>query len=298
MQPDNTPPNMGRVAFRYGLIIGIILAVVEAVIVIINAFVSLASLAATNGSSTPNLGSSLFSLGLSGVGLLLGLTAYFVAGILAARQTGRVSTGVFAGMWTGAFYGVIIFVVSQVLLFTVTLGPTLNRLSYSATRIDQLRTITIAASLIGGILGIAFAVGFGAGLGALGGLVGRNSWRKTHPQPAFPPPYPGQPYAMNMPMMPMQQYPAQGYPGPGYPPQQPPSYAPPQPWVGGAYPVNPEPVRPQPERPTVEPAEPVERTQLDTSNRSSQPESQGWSGTVPRPIPPIQESEPENPYSN
>lgn len=295
MQPDSTHPTSGRVAFRYGWIIGLILAVVEVIILLIRTFSGVANLSTSSSvSSTLNLGSSILSILLGITGFLLGLAAYFVAGILASRQTGKVSTGVFAGMWTGGFYGIIGCIASIILFFTVTIGPAIelyNRTYHSVTQVDSLRTVLIASVLIGSIIGIALAIGWGAGLGALGGLIGRNSWRKQHPQQPYPgQPYPGQPYP------PIQQYP----PAQGYPAQQPWPYTPPQPGYapppsGNAYPYPARPDQPSPQWESGRSASNSDRTQID---RSYRPPEQS-PGAVPqlRPDTPGP-SEPENPYSS
>ncbi len=279
MQPDSTPPNSGRVAFRYGLIIGLILAVVEVILLVITSL----SFAASTPSSSSVSGissSSIFSIILGILGFLLGLAAYFVAGILASRQTGKVSTGVFSGMWTGGFYGLIGCIAYIILFFTVTLGPTLTRYAQTnpANQVNSFHSILIGSALVGSLIGIALAIGWGAGLGALGGLIGRNSWRARHPQPLYPgQPYPGQPY------VPMPQYP----PAQGYPAQQPWPYP---------YQVQPGYGTPDPQR-SESPgrADNVERTQIDRSYRPPEQANQAWSGDVPRPG---ASQEPENPYSS
>jgi len=224
MHESYTPPNSGKVAFQHGLIFGLIQAAIASAILLTNTFV---------GNSSTRLGLALV---LTGVGFLLGLVAYFVAGILAAKQTGKVSTGTLAGLWTGVIYGVITFVVSMILFFTVNL-PKLTGLQQSSsatsTNFETFRTAAIFGGVGFAIFGILFACGLGAGLGALGGLIGKNSSRVT--LPSTYPPFPGQPY-------PGQPYPPQGYPGQPYPPQpypgQPGQPYPPQP--GGEQRPNPD----------------------------------------------------------
>lgn len=201
MQPMNTPPKAVKVALQQGLIFGLAQAVIASGILLINTFVN----------TTPDtLGISLL---LTVVSFLLGLAAYFGAGILAARQTGKVSTGTFAGMWTGAIYGIIGFVVGMVLFFQVNLPrllDTLNNSPSASVNPDAFKTGAIIGGVGGAIFGILFAIGLGAGLGALGGLIGKNI-SKVQPVPAIPAypyqPYPGQPgvYAP---------YPAPGQPAP------------------------------------------------------------------------------------
>ncbi|MFL5627909.1 MAG: hypothetical protein ACJ788_20200, partial [Ktedonobacteraceae bacterium] len=85
MQQGYTPQNAGKIAFQWGLIFGLILGLINAGILLINTFVN---------SSSGGVGLALL---FSAVGFLLGLAAYFVAGILASNKTGKVSTGTFAG---------------------------------------------------------------------------------------------------------------------------------------------------------------------------------------------------------
>lgn len=295
MQPDSTSPTPGRVAFRYGWIIGLILAVVETIILIIVTHSSAANLSSSGDiNNTLSLGRSAGPIVLNLIGFVLGLVAYFVAGILAARRTGRVSTGVFAGMWAGGFYGAIDCIIAIILFFTVTFGPAMDlysRIYHSPAQLNSLHTVLIASTLIGSLIGVALAIGWGAGLGALGGLIGRSSWRKQHPPQPYPSLfYPGQPYPP-----PMQQYP----PAQSYPAQQPWPYQPGYPPPGNAYP----PARPDQSPPRWKNAgsagDGEQRTPLDRSYRPVEPANQELPGTVPQPRPdPSGFSEPENPYSN
>ncbi|HZO71847.1 MAG TPA: hypothetical protein VFB60_06560 [Ktedonobacteraceae bacterium] len=224
MQPAYSQPNSRNVAFQQGLIVGLILAAISAAILLFNTFVN-----------TANVGSALL-LGL--LNFLLGLVAYFVAGILAAKKTGKVSTGTLAGLWTGGIYGVIAFIVSMVLFFGINLPramANLNNLpSSTSTNIDSVRTVAIAGSIGLAIFGIAFAIGLGAGLGALGGLLGKSTSKVT-PAPAYlNQPYPAQPYP-----------PASAYPGQPYPNQPYPN----QPYPNQPYPSQPYPNQPYPNQP-------------------------------------------------
>lgn len=214
MQPIATPPPTGKVAFQQGLIFGLAQAVVASSVLLINTFVSAGV----------------------GVGLLLdilsfftGLAAYFLAGIMGAKQNGRLRTGVFAGMWTGAIYGILDFVVSMVLFFQFNLPRVLNNLpstTTSTTSPDTLRTAAIIGGVGAAVFGLLFAIGLGAGLGALGGLIGRNTSKfKAVPavaaMPAYPV-YPGQP-APYPPYAPPAQpgaYPAPEQSAPGMPPAE------------------------------------------------------------------------------
>jgi len=157
------------------------------------------------------------------VNFLVGLAAYFVAGILAAKQTAKVSTGTFAGMWAGGLNGVIGMVVNGTLFFMVNLPRVLNLTSTNPTYAanpDGFRAGVIGGGVGFLIFGLFFAIGLGAGLGALGGLIGKNTSKLV-----ATPPYPAQPYPGQgnlYPSAPYQSYPGQQpYPGQPYPGQLP-----------------------------------------------------------------------------
>jgi len=208
MQPTYNQPDSRKIAFQQGLIMGLILAAVALVILLINTFVNTI---AANAGTALLLGVLVF---------FLGLVAYFVAGILASKKTGKVSTGTLAGLWTGGIYGVISFIVSLGLFFSVNLPRLMSNINNlpSSTSPDTFRTLAIVGGVGGAIFGIAFAIGLGAGLGALGGLIGKST-SKVSPPPAYPnQPYPAQPYPPAS-AYPNQPYPSNPYPNQPYPNQ-------------------------------------------------------------------------------
>ena len=94
-QQNSIVANAGKIALRYGLIFGLIQAVI-------------ALIAALTQALTDPIGTNAgLSLGLGALIFLTSLAAYFIAGILASKQTGKVSTGTISGLWTGVFYGVL-----------------------------------------------------------------------------------------------------------------------------------------------------------------------------------------------
>lgn len=207
MQPTYTAPNSGKIAFRYGLIFGLIQAVVAIAILLLNTFVN---------TTSDKVGIAFL---LAAVNFLLSLAAYFVAGILSSKQTGKVSTGTLAGMWTGIIYGVVNLVVALVVFFQVSLPRLMQAAQNSNSPVYTNNPDAFRVGLmIGGVgipvLGALIAVGLGAGLGALGGLIGKNT-SKVQPEPAYPaypsayPPYPGQPGSYPPPSAPGQPYPGQ-----------------------------------------------------------------------------------------
>jgi hypothetical protein len=143
---------------------------------------------------------------LLAVVFLLGIAAYFIAGILASRQTAKVGTGCIAGLWTGVFYGIISFGVSITIFFSINLPKLMDTYASNSTVSSSTLNNYRLGATIGGvaveIFGLLFAIGLGAGLGALGGLIGKHT-SKIAPAPAYP--YPAQPY-------PAQPYPTQPYP--------------------------------------------------------------------------------------
>jgi hypothetical protein len=205
----STPqPQQKNVAFKYGLIIGLIFTVIAIIASVFTTLSSLSNAATLDGSqqSAANAVSNLMVSGLVGILIFfLSLIAYLIAGILAARKTARVRTGTFAGMWTGGVYGVVSWVAGFIILFTLTMPQTnaiYQRAGYTAARIAQQQAIEIGAEAFGGVFILAFAIGLGAGMGALGGLIGRSRARgqgqpglyQEAPYPVFAqPPYPQQP---------------------------------------------------------------------------------------------------------
>lgn len=150
MQSVSVPPRSGKVAFQQGLLFGLVQAMIDVSTLLLNVF-------------------------FLGVSFLTGLAASFASGILASKQTGKVSTGVFAGMWTGTISGVIGLVVRMVLLFQGNLPElivwfvptnTVNAEGFVAGVTSE-RVISV-------VFGLFVAVGLGTGLGALGGLIGRS----------------------------------------------------------------------------------------------------------------------------
>lgn len=239
-------PDAKRIAFQQGLIFGLGLAVLGASRVVYTSFVA-------------------DSVSLAGLNFLLetllfflGLGAYFVAGMRAAHQSGKVSTGVLAGLWTGGWYAVSNFLLFAILYLGVVLPRITANFSDSFLR-TQGDTLAVFA-IIGGVIGLFFAVGLGAGVGALGGLAGKSTSKVVlppayPPYPAYPPVgyvypappygYPPQPYGYATPSYP---YPPQAWPAPAYAPSYStplPPYAPPYGYAANpGYGVQPAPMQP------------------------------------------------------
>ncbi|HLZ21671.1 MAG TPA: hypothetical protein VKQ30_06080 [Ktedonobacterales bacterium] len=226
------PAQQGNPVMRYGLLFGGIIAVLN----IINSVI-----AATSGSDTAAFsttsGQASLSNGLIGVGclfFLVGLALYFVAGMLAASQTGKAGTGSLAGLVAGAIGGVVGLVAGIVRLVMIPTSSFQSIADKTQTSggtpltAQQVQSAVVAIGIVGAVIGLLVAIGIGAGIGALGGLAGRG--RAPRPQYAEAM-YPG----MSQGYPPAPGYPPQpqgGYPQPGYPPQN----YPPQPQGGYPYP--------------------------------------------------------------
>jgi hypothetical protein len=219
----------GSPAVRWGLIFGGIIAVLGLL---------------GDGLRFGTGGGESFAGGGGGIGILvsvllfvIGLALFFVAGMFAARDSGRTGTGSIAGLIAGLIGGAIGAIATIIILLTlppsVFQTVTANRPNANISG-DQLRTIVLVGGVIAAIFGLLINAGIGAGVGALGGLVGKGQYRgpmRSYQEAMYqgmpmqpgaypPPPPPGYP-----------QYPQPGgYPQyPQYPPQQPGAYPPPPP---------------------------------------------------------------------
>jgi hypothetical protein len=109
----------------------------------------------------------LFSFGLPAL-------TFFLAGLFAARRTGKLSTGTLAGLWAGFISTLISIATSLIemltgknlLLITSPTGSPLH--STYAPQLVWIGFAFIAAFLL------CLGVGIGAGCGTLGGLIGKK----------------------------------------------------------------------------------------------------------------------------
>ena len=114
--------------------------------------------------------------------LLVWLIGFFVIGLFAARQTGRVRTGALVGLVAGLIGSLIavIFVIVQIATNGQELTQALNQAAQSAQHQGRslsssaLHTVAVVGIVLGLIVTVALELGLGAGIGALGGLVGRR----------------------------------------------------------------------------------------------------------------------------
>ena len=178
-------PRQGGAAFiwKWGAIAGVVLGVLEILF-------------------------SLLTLGLVGslINFILWLAAFFVVGLFASRQTGRVGTGALTGLVTGLVSGLldVLFGIIQIAANGPQITQALNNAQQQAQQqgetisSSELHTIVIVGVIVGLIFSVAIQLGLGAGVGALGGLVGRTQAKSAvAPAPYAeamwtpPPPPPG-----------------------------------------------------------------------------------------------------------
>jgi hypothetical protein len=120
--------------------------------------------------------------------LVISLAVYLVAGFLAATQTGKTSTGLVSGLWTGLFssllnaIGVMILLLTDHALLEKVRQAGENFIHVTAEgsggpNLDEETLIYTAIYLVGGIL-VATLVGLA--LGALGGELGESRAPESH----------------------------------------------------------------------------------------------------------------------
>jgi hypothetical protein len=114
--------------------------------------------------------------------LLVWLSGFFLIGLFAARQTGRIRTGTLTGLVTGLSSGLIgaIFGIMQLISNGPQITQALNQAiqkaqqqghSISSSQLQTIATVGIVVSLI---VTVVIELGLGAGIGALGGLMGHR----------------------------------------------------------------------------------------------------------------------------
>ncbi len=106
--------------------------------------------------------------------VLVWLIGFFVLGLFAARQTGRVRTGALVGLVAGligALIGRVLFVIIQIATNGQQITQALNQAGIPP---GELNTASVVGIVIALVVLVALELGLGAGIGALGGLVGRR----------------------------------------------------------------------------------------------------------------------------
>lgn len=196
----------------------------------------------------------LFSLTLGNVGFLICLIIYLgmvgFAGYRASARTGKVSTGLVAGLLVGLFSSII----GSLGLFFYTL-PNIDtlrqQLQLQANNLNQGFAINYTNNVVIGLLVLLLVILILAssllalGIGAIGGAIGKgNAPAQLTPNPPYPYggqyPDPGNAPAQSTPNPPYPysgQYPEPRYmPPPAYPPQE---FVPPQMYPPAQQKVNP-----------------------------------------------------------
>lgn len=239
-------PRRGSTTLLWGLLFGIILALL----------VVLDRLFVVGALRQAGLGAGLVSLLLSrGVLYVVGLALFFLGGLLAARRSGVVESGVFAGLLAGALAGLTNLVV--VVLADAAVSRRLQRAATARRALPALHA-AIGTSLFSAVVAFIVVALVGAGVGALGGLVGRGSGRHGQPFQGG-----GNPDALGYPPPPAPQAPAGGYapPMPPMPSMTPSDYSPVTPPPSGFNPLIP-PMPPAPgylpgsDTPTIQTSQP------------------------------------------
>ncbi len=163
MNPVVNGPSSGRIAWNQGLRFGIIIGVINGILLVIGSLAHVSF--------------------LSYIVYLVGIVGFVLAGVYAARLTGRVITGALAGLWAGLISGIIDAIVSIILLLTVA-SSAINQAVNQAnsTNGTSVNSGTVAGfGVLGLILVIIFVTLIGFGLGAIGGLFGRGQYHGQTP---------------------------------------------------------------------------------------------------------------------
>ena len=156
-------------ALRQGLTFGIILG-------ILLLLRSLAQILVLSGFFTFHIPISIllainFILTNFYITLFLILIASFLAGTRASQETGRITTGTLAGLWTGLI-GMFIPSIISVIFVLVNIDSYLKSLQAAADKQHQHITYTNSMVLTGLLINILFLLIIGIIPGAIGGLLG------------------------------------------------------------------------------------------------------------------------------
>ena len=208
VQPTQPAQPVKKVsAFRIGLLFGIILAV------IMIAF----NFAEQFARDVIGAGGLILII----LTIIISLAAYFFAGFRASSQSGKVSTGLLAGMWTGIISSLVNGVAS--VLLTIPQLPELTRTANQAiinsgaqTDIRYTETTMLLLTIGGTFLLLLLASAIALGVGAIGGAAGKGRApmsQQTYQESLYQSPMGGYP---GYPPQPGQYPPESG----GYPPHQ------------------------------------------------------------------------------
>jgi hypothetical protein len=125
---------------------------------------------------------SFFSSGLT-ITLILCLLAAFIAGMRASQETGRITTGTLAGLWTGLI-GIFIPSIISIVLLLINIDAVRKSAQDAANKLSNHPIIYTNSLLLGGLLiNFVILLALGVLLGVLGGAIGGSFGRRRAPLP-------------------------------------------------------------------------------------------------------------------
>jgi hypothetical protein len=224
-------PRQGGTTLLWGLLVGFVLAL----LILLDRFFIASQL------RHAGLGTGLISLLLSrGILYVVGLALFFLGGLFAARRSGAMESGLFAGLLAGGIAGL-----TNLVLVILAAGAVNRRLQGAAAArhlLPVLRT-AVGTSVFSAVATCVAVCLVGAGVGALGGLAGGRSIQRGQPFQGG-----GAPGAFGYPPRPVAPAPAGGY----VPPMPPPDDTPVAPPPGGYNPSMPPSYVPGNDSPTIQ----------------------------------------------
>jgi hypothetical protein len=200
-------PQQGRPALKWGLIFGGALALISIISSTIQYMTGSFSQLSDPAVAQSRLGTNL----LLGCGsFILEAAIYFFAGMLTARENGKVGSGALAGLLAAAVGTVVGGAITIVTFLNISLTPPAGSGIDPAQYAPMMKTIILISAVVGVVIGL----GIGTGIAALGGLVGRGQYESAHPLGAME----GSMYMPTSPAgAPYPYAPPPGYPAPGAP---------------------------------------------------------------------------------
>ena len=115
--------------------------------------------------------------------LALILLAAFLAGRRASQETGRITTGTLAGLWTGLI-GIFIPSIISVILVLINIDAYRNSIQTAADKQHQHITYTNSMVIASLLINVLFLIVLGVLPGVIGGALGGNiSRRRAHLPP-------------------------------------------------------------------------------------------------------------------
>ena len=171
MEQPLTPPRSSAKKIIWGQ--GALFGVIIGVLLLIFSFLPL-----DNSIATP-------------INLVIWLVGFFLIGMYASRQTGRVGTGALTGLVAGLVTGVvnllggIIQIAINAPRFNQAIQAVLDQTRRSGQNIDfsTARSFAIGALIVTFILALVLELGLGAGIGAIGGVFGKKQAKVPPPPP-------------------------------------------------------------------------------------------------------------------